>query len=129
METETFIRMAIFIGGAMFGCSAGVFMICPVHGRQHAQAQTQEAAMKRINHTSAKKIKWILAKRASQAVNEANASAPRLYNWPSKTASRWNPCRCLICNLDFDMMTNLHAESHGFASADELIASGNVRFM
>lgn len=28
MEAETFIRMAIFIGGAMFGCSAGVFMIC-----------------------------------------------------------------------------------------------------
>ena len=27
VETETFIRMAIFIGGAMFGCSAGVFMI------------------------------------------------------------------------------------------------------
>lgn len=85
--------------------------------------------MKRINHTSAKKIKWILAKRASQAVNEANASKPRLYHWPSKSASRWNPCRCLICNLDFDMMTNLHAESHGFTSADELITSGNVRFM
>ena len=28
VETETFIRMAIFIGGAMFGCSAGVLMIC-----------------------------------------------------------------------------------------------------
>ena len=28
VETEAFIRMAIFIGGAMFGCSAGVFMIC-----------------------------------------------------------------------------------------------------
>ncbi len=85
--------------------------------------------MKRINHKSAKKIKWILAKRASQVVNEANASAPHLYHWPSKTASRWNPCRCLICNNTFGMMTNHHAESHGFASADELIASGNVRFM
>lgn len=85
--------------------------------------------MKRINNSSARKIKWILAKRASQAVNEANTSAPRLYHWPSKNASRWNPCRCLICNLDFDMMTNLHAVSHGFTSADELIASGNVRFM
>lgn len=28
METETFIRIAIFLGGAMFGCSVGVFMIC-----------------------------------------------------------------------------------------------------
>ena len=51
--------------------------------------------MKRINSSSARKIKWILAKRASQAVNEANTSAPRLYHWPSKNASRWNPCRCL----------------------------------
>ena len=56
--------------------------------------------MKRINSSSARKIKWILAKRASQAVNEANTSIPRLYHWPSKNASRWNPCRCLICNLD-----------------------------
>lgn len=85
--------------------------------------------MKRINHKSAKKIKWILAKRASQVVNEANASAPHLYHWPSKTASRWNPCRCLICNNTFGMMTNLHAESHGFINADALIASGNVEFV
>ena len=28
METETFIRIAIFLGGAIVGCSAGVFMIC-----------------------------------------------------------------------------------------------------
>lgn len=28
LETETFIRTAIFLGGAMFGCSVGVFMIC-----------------------------------------------------------------------------------------------------
>ena len=28
METETFIRIAIFLGGAMFGCLVGVFMIC-----------------------------------------------------------------------------------------------------
>ena len=27
METETFIRIAIFLGGAMFGCLVGVFMI------------------------------------------------------------------------------------------------------
>ena len=85
--------------------------------------------MKRIHHEALKKIKWILTKRASQAVNEASAKAPRFYHWPSKTASRWNPCRCLICNLDFDMMTNLHAVSHGFTSADELIASGNVEFV
>lgn len=26
METETFIRIAIFLGGAMVGCSVGVFM-------------------------------------------------------------------------------------------------------
>ena len=85
--------------------------------------------MKRIHHESVKKIKWILAKRASQAVNEASAKAPRFYHWPSKTASRWNPCRCLICNLDFHMMTNLHAESHGFINADALITSGNVEFV
>lgn len=85
--------------------------------------------MKRIHRESVKKIKWILAKRASQAVNEASAKAPRFYHWPSKTASRWNPCRCLICNLDFDMMTNLHAVSHGFINADALIASGNVEFV
>lgn len=85
--------------------------------------------MKRIHHESVKKIKWILAKRASQAVNEASAKAPRFYHWPSKTASRWNPCRCLICNNTFGMMTNHHAESHGFASADALIASGKVTFL
>ena len=28
METETFIRIAIFLGGAMFGGLVGVFMIC-----------------------------------------------------------------------------------------------------
>ena len=28
METETFIRIAIFLGGAMVGCLVGVFMIC-----------------------------------------------------------------------------------------------------
>ena len=28
METETFIRIAIFLGGAMFDCLVGVFMIC-----------------------------------------------------------------------------------------------------
>ena len=32
METETFIRIAIFLGGAMFGCLVGVFMICLVMG-------------------------------------------------------------------------------------------------
>ena len=32
METETFIRIAIFLGGVMFGCSAGVFMICLLVG-------------------------------------------------------------------------------------------------
>lgn len=36
--------------------------------------------MKRIHHESVKKIKWILAKRASQAVNEASAKAPRFYH-------------------------------------------------
>ena len=28
METATFISIAIFLGGAMFGCLVGVFMIC-----------------------------------------------------------------------------------------------------
>lgn len=27
METETFIRIAIFLGGAMFGCLVGVFLL------------------------------------------------------------------------------------------------------
>ena len=40
MEAETFIRMAIFIGGAIFGCSVGVLMIClfmgaNMHRRRH----------------------------------------------------------------------------------------------
>lgn len=85
--------------------------------------------MKHINSASAKKVRWILEKRVAQAANEMNKKRPCFYHWKAKHYTRWNPCKCLICNSRFGMLTNLHAESHGFASADAMIASGNVTFL
>lgn len=41
---------------------------------------------------------------------------------------RFNPGTCLICGLHFDVLLHLHAESHGFKDAYEMIDAGLVEF-
>ena len=53
--------------------------------------------------------------------------APMKFN--NKRKSKYSPCYCLVCGdyLAY-MLTNLHAEKHGYNSADEMIKDGKVRF-
>lgn len=48
--------------------------------------------------------------------------------YKNKHPNRWCPCRCLICGTDFGMLTNYHAATHGYVSAEAMIAAGKVRF-
>ena len=41
---------------------------------------------------------------------------------------RFNPGTCLICGLHFDVLLHIHAESHGFKDAYEMIDAGLVKF-
>ena len=41
---------------------------------------------------------------------------------------RFIPVTCLICGLHFDVLLHIHAESHGFKDAYEMIDAGLVKF-
>ena len=41
---------------------------------------------------------------------------------------RFNPGTCLICGLHFDVLLHIHAESHGFKDAYEMIDAVLVKF-
>lgn len=41
---------------------------------------------------------------------------------------RFNPGTCLICGLHYDVLLHIHAESHGFKDAYEMINAGMIEF-
>lgn len=41
---------------------------------------------------------------------------------------RFNPGKCLICGLHFDVLLHTHAESHGFKNAYQMINAGVIEF-
>lgn len=46
---------------------------------------------------------------------------------PIKHKTRWTGGVCLICGEYMEVITNMHAEKHGFKSADDMIEAGKVR--
>lgn len=48
---------------------------------------------------------------------------------PIAKANRWSPGICLICGEHFSLVTNYHAGTHGYESANALIADGKVKFI
>jgi len=46
---------------------------------------------------------------------------------PIKHKTRWTGGVCLICGEYMEVITNMHAEKHGFKSADDMINAGKVR--
>ena len=47
--------------------------------------------------------------------------------WPKKK-TRWMAGTCEICKEHMDVITNHHAQLHGYKNADALIEAGKVRF-
>ena len=47
--------------------------------------------------------------------------------WPKKK-TRWMAGSCVICGEHMDVITNYHAQLHGYKNADEFIKAGKVRF-
>lgn len=61
--------------------------------------------------------------------NARQAKKPvRTYQWSvkSKKAMMWTAGRCKICGECYEILTNCHAERHGFASKEEMIEAGAV---
>ena len=52
-----------------------------------------------------------------------NVTLPR-----NKKKTRWSPGTCLICGEYMDIITNYHAQTHGYKNAEEMIAAGKVRW-
>jgi hypothetical protein len=46
----------------------------------------------------------------------------------AKHKTRWCAGTCLICGEHMDVVTHYHAQIHGYDSAEDYIADGNVRF-
>ena len=45
-----------------------------------------------------------------------------------KKKTRWCGGFCKLCGEHMDCITHLHAESHGYKSAEDLIAAGQIVF-
>lgn len=62
------------------------------------------------------------------AVIESDNKKHRVYNFRSKTKhDEWTPGKCLLCGMDFDVLTLHHAEMHGFKSTREMLNAGVVK--
>ena len=46
----------------------------------------------------------------------------------AKHKTRWCSGFCKLCGEHMDVITNLHAQTHGYESADALIKAGHVQF-
>lgn len=45
-----------------------------------------------------------------------------------KKLTRWSSGFCKLCGDHMDCLTNFHANTHGYKSADEMIAAGKYAF-
>ena len=45
-----------------------------------------------------------------------------------KKKTRWSSGFCKLCGEHMDCVTHLHAESHGYKSAEEFIKAGNYAY-
>lgn len=62
------------------------------------------------------------------AIIESDNKKQRVYNFHSMTKQdEWRQGKCLLCGMDFDVLTLHHAQSHGFKSKEEMLAAGVVR--
>jgi hypothetical protein len=52
----------------------------------------------------------------------------RLHLPKSKKPTRWSSGVCKLCGEHMDCITHLHAERHGYKSAEDLIAAGAIIF-
>ena len=81
------------------------------------------------------KKKTIRGNRAASEIAHVHASIieldnkpRRVYNFRSQTKhDEWTPCKCLLCGMDFDVLTLHHAEMHGFKSTREMLNAGVVK--
>jgi hypothetical protein len=46
----------------------------------------------------------------------------------NKIDSRWKSGVCRICGMKLLCVTHSHAQTHGFKTAEEMIAAGKVKF-
>lgn len=44
-----------------------------------------------------------------------------------QTAARYLPCQCMVCGEMLDVLTHVHAQSHGYKDREEIIAAGYIR--
>lgn len=61
--------------------------------------------------------------------NARQAKKPiKTYQWSakSKSALAWTAGRCKICGECYEVLTNYHAERHGFKNKQEMIKAGAV---
>lgn len=52
---------------------------------------------------------------------EIKPKAPLIPGIKTKNVTRMTPGYCLICNKQFDVLTTIHAESHGYATPEKMI--------
>jgi hypothetical protein len=52
---------------------------------------------------------------------EIEPKAPLIPGTKIKNVTRMTPGYCLICNKQFDVLTTIHAESHGYATPEKMI--------
>ena len=80
--------------------------------------------------------KNIRGSRAARDVAHVHASIIELGNKPRRVYNfhsmakfdEWKPGKCLLCGMDFDLVTLHHAEQHGFKSKKEMIEAGVVKY-
>lgn len=65
----------------------------------------------------------------TKARNEKRGA--RTYSWSvkNKAALAWTAGRCKICGECYEVLTNYHAERHGFKNKEEMIKAGAVESM
>lgn len=62
------------------------------------------------------------------SVIELDNKPRRVYNFHSMMKQdEWRQGKCLLCGMDFDVLTLHHAQSHGFRSKEEMLAAGVVK--
>ena len=77
----------------------------------------KEAAGIRANHTVS----------GDMIERERNRGATIVLPWPKKK-TRWMAGCCEICGEYMSVITNYHAQLHGYKNADAFIEAGKVRF-
>lgn len=48
------------------------------------------------------------------------------WSYKNKKAIAWTSGRCKICGECYEVLTNHHAERHGFASREEMVKAGAI---